>query len=178
MKVTHPCSRLALLGVIAPSCGRPSPPGQAVVNGWRRDERPRDTPQSLPRPLVSSSKPTTTCPGRMACRPRTPRLAPSGCPQSRAAPPPRVSWVSTRARRKRESADQAIPGHASSACLLSLLAGLCGFRETLHQPVFHAVTASLDGDHLRVVQQAVQQGARQDLIAQQRSPFGEAGITG
>lgn len=40
-------------------CGRSSPPGQAVVNGGRRDERPRDTPQSLPRPLVSSAQPTT-----------------------------------------------------------------------------------------------------------------------
>src|SRR5713101_7464167 len=43
-----------------PPCGRASPPGHAVVDGWRRDERTRDTPQSLPRALVSSAKPTTT----------------------------------------------------------------------------------------------------------------------
>ncbi len=42
-----------------PPCGRSSPPGHAVVDGWRRDERTRDTPQSLPRALVSSAKPTT-----------------------------------------------------------------------------------------------------------------------
>src|SRR6266568_2440621 len=42
-----------------PPCGRPSPPGHAVVYGWRRDERTRDIPQSLPRALVSSAKPTT-----------------------------------------------------------------------------------------------------------------------
>src|SRR6266699_2342719 len=42
-----------------PPCGRSSPPGHAVVDGWRRDERTRDTPQSLPRSLVSSAKPTT-----------------------------------------------------------------------------------------------------------------------
>src|SRR5229473_2256136 len=42
-----------------PPCGSSSPPGQAVVDGWRRDERTRDTPQSLPRSLVSSAKPTT-----------------------------------------------------------------------------------------------------------------------
>ncbi|TMB81867.1 MAG: hypothetical protein E6J48_07500 [Chloroflexi bacterium] len=29
------------------------------MNGWRRDERPRDTPQKPPRALVSSAKPTT-----------------------------------------------------------------------------------------------------------------------
>jgi hypothetical protein len=36
-----------------------SPPGRSVVDGWRRDERTRDIPQSLPRSLVSSAKPTT-----------------------------------------------------------------------------------------------------------------------
>ncbi len=36
-----------------------SPPGRSVVNGWRRDERTRDIPQSLPRSLVSAAKPTT-----------------------------------------------------------------------------------------------------------------------
>jgi hypothetical protein len=43
----------------SPPCGGPSPPGHVVVNGWRRDERTRDIPQSLPRSLVSSAKPTT-----------------------------------------------------------------------------------------------------------------------
>ena len=42
-----------------PPCGRSSPPGRSVVDGWRRDERTRDIPQSLPRSLVSSAKPTT-----------------------------------------------------------------------------------------------------------------------
>jgi len=43
----------------SPACGGPSPPGHPVVDGWRRDERTRDIPQSLPRSLVSSAKPTT-----------------------------------------------------------------------------------------------------------------------
>src|SRR5438105_7208344 len=36
-----------------PPCGRSSPPGHAVVDGWRRDERTRDTPQN---PCVRSSR--------------------------------------------------------------------------------------------------------------------------
>src|SRR5947207_2689818 len=42
-----------------PPCGRSSPSGRSVVDGWRRDERTRDIPQELPRALVSSAKPTT-----------------------------------------------------------------------------------------------------------------------
>ena len=42
-----------------PPCGRSSPPGRSVVDGWRRDERTRDIPQSLLCALVSSAKPTT-----------------------------------------------------------------------------------------------------------------------
>src|SRR5262249_27379272 len=36
-----------------------SPPGRSVVDGWCRDERAKDRPQSLPRSLVSAGKPTT-----------------------------------------------------------------------------------------------------------------------
>jgi hypothetical protein len=43
----------------SPPGGGPSPPGHPVVNGWRRDERPRDRPQRLLCSLVSSAKPTT-----------------------------------------------------------------------------------------------------------------------
>jgi hypothetical protein len=57
--LSHICSATEQIGAVAPPCGRPSPPGHAVVNGWRRDERPRDIPQSHLRPLVSSAKPTT-----------------------------------------------------------------------------------------------------------------------
>src|SRR5205809_5600526 len=46
-----------------------SPPGHPVVDGWRRDERTRDIPQSLPRSLVSSAKPTT---GVQVVRPAAP----------------------------------------------------------------------------------------------------------
>src|SRR5437763_1435341 len=55
-----------------PPCGRSSPPGHAVVDGWRRDERTRDTPQSLPRSLVSSAKPTTAI---QVVRPAAPSTA-------------------------------------------------------------------------------------------------------
>src|SRR5437764_12200876 len=52
-----------------PPGGRSSPPGHPVVDGWRRDERPRDTPQSLLRALVSSAKPTTAVQVETTCRP-------------------------------------------------------------------------------------------------------------
>jgi len=45
--------------VLPPPCGSPSPPGQRVVTGLRRDERATDRPQRLVRPLVSPAKPTT-----------------------------------------------------------------------------------------------------------------------
>ncbi|TMD69480.1 MAG: hypothetical protein E6I97_21315 [Chloroflexi bacterium] len=47
-----------------------SPPGHPVVDGWRRDERTRGIPQSLPRALVSSAKPTTGVQVERAFRPR------------------------------------------------------------------------------------------------------------
>src|SRR6266567_5326593 len=57
------CSRLFCrsrsMDAAPPPCGRSSPPGRSVVDGWRRDERTRDIPQSLPRSLVPSAKPTT-----------------------------------------------------------------------------------------------------------------------
>src|SRR6266568_3302946 len=56
----------------SPACGGPSPPGHPVVDGWRRDERTRDIPQSLPRSLVSSAKPTT---GIQVVRPVAPPTA-------------------------------------------------------------------------------------------------------
>ena len=46
-----------------------SPPGRSVVDGWCRDERTRDIPQSLPRSLVSAAKPTTGIQVVRACRP-------------------------------------------------------------------------------------------------------------
>src|SRR5579864_7795411 len=76
-----------------PPCGRSSPPGHAVVDGWRRDERTRDIPQSLPRSLVSSAKPTT---GVQVVRPAAPPCLDSLTPDaSRAGPlhprPPRFA---------------------------------------------------------------------------------------
>jgi len=52
-----------------------SPPGRSMVDGWRRDERTRDIPQSLPRSLVSSAKPTTGIQVVHAFRPLLPQLA-------------------------------------------------------------------------------------------------------
>src|SRR6266568_5833643 len=63
-----------------------SPPGHAVVDGWRRDERTRDTPQSSC--MRSSRLPSLPQLSRSYdLPPPRPRLAHSGCPQSRAAPP-------------------------------------------------------------------------------------------
>src|SRR2546421_10522446 len=80
-----------------PPCGRSSPPGHPVVDGWRRDERTRGIPQSLPRSLVSSAKPTT---GVQVVRPTAPmpQLAHSGCPQSRASPPMITSMLPSHRR--------------------------------------------------------------------------------
>jgi hypothetical protein len=47
-----------------------SPPGRSAVDGLCRDERTRDIPQSLPRSLVSSAKPTTGIQVVHAFRPR------------------------------------------------------------------------------------------------------------
>jgi hypothetical protein len=44
--------------------------------------------------------------------------------------------------------------------------------------LFHAVTAAIDGDHLSVVQEPVQQGRGQHLVSQQVSPVGKARIGG
>src|SRR5205823_3212267 len=60
------------------------------VDGWRRDERTRDTPQSLPRALVSSAKPTTGIQVERPAAPPMPQLAHSRCPQSGATPPQRA----------------------------------------------------------------------------------------
>jgi excisionase family DNA binding protein len=85
--LSHVCSATQQIGVATPPCGRSSPPGHAVVDGWRRDERTRGIPQSLPRSLVSSAKPTTGVQVVRPVAPPMPRLAHSGCQQSRAAPP-------------------------------------------------------------------------------------------
>src|SRR6266581_115087 len=70
----------------SPPCGRSSPPGHAVVDGWRRDERTRDIPQSLPRSLVSSAKPTTAV---QVVRPAAPTASTRSLqmPTEQASPP-------------------------------------------------------------------------------------------
>ncbi len=45
-------------------------------------------------------------------------------------------------------------------------------------PVLHAVACAGDRDDLGMVEEAVEQGAGQDVIAQQRAPLGEAGVAG
>jgi len=69
---SHICSETQQIGAATPPCGRSSPPGRSVVDGWRRDERTRDIPQSLLRALVSSAKPTT---GIQVERPAAPSTA-------------------------------------------------------------------------------------------------------
>ncbi len=83
-----------------PPCGRSSPPGHSVVDGWRRDERTRDIPQSPPRSLVSSAKPTT---GVQVVRSAAPSCLDSLTPDAhRAGPlyprPPRFASRPTPAR--------------------------------------------------------------------------------
>jgi hypothetical protein len=75
----------ASIGVPTPPCGRSPPPGPSVVDGSCRDERTRDTPQSLLRALVSSAKPTT---GVQVVRPATPHGLDSLTPDAHRAGPP------------------------------------------------------------------------------------------
>jgi hypothetical protein len=75
----------ASIGVPTPPCGRSPPPGPSVVDGSCRDERTRDTPQSLPRSLVSSAKPTT---GVQVVRPAAPHGLDSLTPDAHRARPP------------------------------------------------------------------------------------------
>src|SRR6266566_3214232 len=73
-----------IIDATSPPCGRASPPGHSVVDGWRRDERTRDRLQNLPRSLVSSTKPTT---GVQVVRPAAPQCLDSLTPDaSRAGP--------------------------------------------------------------------------------------------
>ena len=80
----HVCAATQQMNAATPPCGKSSPPGHAVVDGWRRDERTRDILQSLPRSLVSSAKPTT---GVQVVRPAAPQCLDSLTPDaSRAGP--------------------------------------------------------------------------------------------
>ena len=67
-----------------PPCGRSSPPGRSVMDGWRRDERTRDIPQSQLGALVSSAKPTT---GIQVVRPAVPQCLDSLTPDAHRAGP-------------------------------------------------------------------------------------------
>src|SRR2546421_6563633 len=81
---SHVCSATQQMDAATPPCGRSSPPGHSVVDGWRRDERTRDRLQNLPRSLVSSAKPTT---GVQVVRPAAPQCLDSLTPDaSRAGP--------------------------------------------------------------------------------------------
>jgi len=75
----------ASIGVPTPPGGRSPPPGPSVVDGSCRDERTRDTPQSLPRSLVSFAKPTT---GVQVVRPAAPHGLDSLTPDAHRAGPP------------------------------------------------------------------------------------------
>ena len=78
-----------------------SPPGHSVVDGWRRDERTRGTPQSHLRVLVSSAKPTT---GVQVVRAFRPRCLDSLTPGAHRAGPLHPRWaVCAAAQRQRLS---------------------------------------------------------------------------
>ena len=55
--------------------------------------------------------------------------------------------------------------------------GFCRNRED-RLALFHAMTAPINRDDLRMVQQPVQQRGRQHFVAQQRSPLSKAGVRG
>src|SRR5207247_1171247 len=82
--LTHVCSATEQMDAPTPPCGGSSPPGRSVVDGWRRDERTRDIPQSLLCALVSSAKPTT---GIQVVRPAAPSCLNSLTPDAHRAGP-------------------------------------------------------------------------------------------
>jgi hypothetical protein len=156
----HVCTATQQMDAATPPCGRASPPGHAVVDGWRRDERTRDILQNLPRSLVSSAKPTTGVQVVRPAAPPMPRLAHSRCQQSRAAPPQTTAV---------RNAD--VP--CASLLVTTSFPSKCGFAT-----IFHAVTGTRNGNDLRMMKQPVKQRGRKDLIAQETAPVGKAGIRG
>ncbi len=94
----HVCSATEQMDAAPPPCGRSSPPGHSVVDGWRRDERTRDRLQNLPRSLVSSPKPTT---GVQVVRPAAPTAS------TRSLRMPAEQGLSTPARAMRFSPTKA-----------------------------------------------------------------------
>src|SRR6266581_7402785 len=74
---------LAKIDATTPPYGWSPPPGPSVVDGWRRDERTRDRPQSKLECARLVCQAYHRHPGSTTSRPPRPRLAHSRCPQGR-----------------------------------------------------------------------------------------------
>ncbi len=158
---------LAKIDATTPPYGWSPPPGPSVVDGWRRDERTRDRPQSKLECARLVCQAYHRHPGSTTSRPPRPRLAHSRCPQGRAAPPQAtpvrlVPFESLACARVR------YPPLADFACakqeltLLSFLTPRLSERPT----IFHAVTGTVNRNDLRMMQEPVEQGGGENLVSQ------------
>src|SRR6185437_15113092 len=90
--------------------------------------------------------------------------------------------------RRRPNADHQPPGSADPSADLPNAGGPCasgpgclfrrgGFSHLLSLPLLHAVAATIDRNHLRVMKQPIEQCRSKDLIpTEQPSPSSKAGI--
>src|SRR6266568_3110974 len=97
--------------------------------------------------------------------PPRPRLAHSGCPQSRAAPPVML---------------RSDAGSCPQCCARIDLTPCSWLTSCLLRPptVLHAVAATMNGDDLGMMQEPVEQGRGKHLVSEQLSPSGKAGVGG
>src|SRR5712692_6778453 len=157
-----------------PPCGRSSPPGHAVVDGWRRDERTRDIPQRNPRSLVSSAKPTT---GVQVVRPAAPTASTRSLQMPTEQGPSALDRPGSALFNADISAPTFLYPDADLPCASLLLTpsfpGERGFPT-----IFHAVTGSRNGNDLRMMKEPVKQCGGKNLVPQQVAPVGKARVGG
>src|SRR6266566_2793965 len=109
--------------------------------------------------------------------PPRPRLAHSGCPQSRAAPP--VILRSDAGSCPQCCARMGRPQRRPS-CARRDLTPFSWLTSCILRPptVLHAVAATINGDDLGMMQEPVEQGRGKHLVSEQLSPSGKAGVGG
>src|SRR5205823_9854617 len=114
---------------------------------------------------------------RPAAPPR-PRLAHSRCPQSGASPPQatQVCFAPLGRRGSRQSEMTPTPTMLRQQKIDPFSFVTPGFQRL--PPIFHSVAAAINGNHLRMMKQPVEQRAGQNLVSEQAAPLGKTRIGG